>query len=124
MAAWGMLAATFKSAPVGFYETGNRKATFTIEHCCTKGVSSLASMRRKRSQEKHQHICNNALKMLASGFGHDCQTTFPITLFSYMSVPLRLVCAQWKKLLCVCVFNRFPGASSTCVVQLTSVQTC
>lgn len=56
MVAWGMLAATFKSAPVGFYETGNTKATFTIKQSHTKGVSSLASMRRKRSQEKHQHL--------------------------------------------------------------------
>lgn len=51
-----MLAAAFKSAPAGFYETGNTKAAYIpLKHPHTMGVPSLANVRRKESQEKHEH---------------------------------------------------------------------
>lgn len=53
------------------------------------------------------------LRLLASGSCHGCQTTFPITLFSYTSVPLSWYVLSGKKLLCVCVS-----------AELTSMQTC
>lgn len=53
------------------------------------------------------------LRLLASGSCHGCQTTFPITLFSYTSVPLSWYVLSGKKLVCVCVS-----------AELTSMQTC
>lgn len=53
-AARGMLAATSKRALVGFMKLEAQK--FTIKRPHTEGVSSLASVWRKRSREKQQHL--------------------------------------------------------------------
>lgn len=93
-----------------FYETGNTKETFTIKRPLSEGVSSLASMRRKKDPKKNISVCNNVVKLLASGLCHGCQTTFPITLFSHnlscMSVPVGCTVLSGKKLLCMHMFPR------------------
>lgn len=40
----------------GFMKLETQKRRLPLKRPCTKGVSSLASMRRKRSQEKHRYL--------------------------------------------------------------------